>query len=231
VVHHAIVEVQTLVGSSTYLAGYAPGMTPQIWKPGQARLIKAGSILVFQMHYATNGKTATDRTKIGLIFAKKPVTEQIVAMQVMATGLRIPPNTANYRVDAVEVMQEPVRLAGMRAHMHLRGKSFQFRAVYPDGSTEVLLDIPKFNFEWQPYYYLETPKLLPRGTRIECTAYFDNSANNPFNPDPSATIAWGPQSWDEMMIGWLDVAMPVKAGLRALSSSGGLSRLNTDPAP
>jgi hypothetical protein len=97
----------------------------------------------------------------------------------------------------------------MRAHMHLRGKSFQFRAVYPNGETEILLDIPKYDFNWQPYYYLETAKVLPAGTRLECTAYFDNSANNPFNPDPNAVIRWGPQTWDEMMIGWLDIAMTV----------------------
>jgi hypothetical protein len=94
--------------------------------------------------------------------------------------------------------------------MHLRGKSFQFRAVYPDGTTEILLDVPKYDFEWQPYYYLEAPKQLPRGARIECTAVYDNSVNNPYNPDPKATVFWGPQSWDEMMIGWIDVAVKVK---------------------
>jgi hypothetical protein len=130
-------------------------------------------------------------------------------MQVMDPGLAIPPGNPNYRVEASLVMKENVKLAGLRAHMHLRGKSFQFRAVYPGGETEILLDIPKYDFNWQPYYYLETPKLLPAGTRIECTAYFDNSANNQFNPDPTALVRWGPQTWDEMMIGWLDIAVPV----------------------
>jgi hypothetical protein len=184
-------------------------MTPQIWKPGQARLVKAGSTLIFQMHYTANGKPAKDRTRIGLVFAKQPVTQQIFAMQAMGLNLRIPPGAPNYRVDAVAAMPRDVLLMGMRAHMHLRGKSFEFRAVYPNGESEILLNIPHYDFNWQPYYYLETPKLLPRGTIVECTAYFDNSANNPFNPDPSATITWGPQSWDEMMIGWLDVAVPV----------------------
>ena len=212
VVHHAIVVVDQHEGGNyeeQYLAGYAPGMSPQIWKPGQARLIKAGATLVFQMHYAANGKPARDRTRIGLVFAKQPVTEQIMAMQALGLSLKIPPGDTNYRVDAVARMPRDVQLVGMRAHMHLRGKSFQFRAVYPNGDTEILLDIPKFDFNWQPYYYLETPKLLPRGTLISCTAYFDNSANNPFNPDPGATVLWGPQTWDEMMIGWLDVAVPL----------------------
>ncbi|HYK60223.1 MAG TPA: hypothetical protein VEV85_12400, partial [Bryobacteraceae bacterium] len=99
---------------------------------------------------------------------------------------------------------------------------FQFRAQYPNGESEVLLDVPHYDFNWQPYYYLETPKRLPRGTLIECTAYFDNSANNPFNPDPSATVTWGPQTWDEMMIGWLDVAVAVAGGGSSASLRGAL---------
>ncbi len=218
VVHHVIVMVDTGTGTRNeeYLAGYAPGMTPQIWKPGEARLIKAGATLIFQMHYTANGKPAQDRTRIGLVFAKKPVTEQIVAMQAIPQGLAIPPGDPNYHVESVAMMPQAVRLVGMRAHMHLRGKSFQFRAVYPNGESEILLDIPKFDFGWQPYYYLETPKLLPRGTMIRCSAVYDNSANNLLNPDPSATVEWGPQTWDEMMIGWLDVAIPVSAAGRNL---------------
>jgi len=211
VVHHAIVVVDSGTGpwGQEYLAGYAPGMTPQIWKPGQARLIKAGSHLVFQMHYTTNGKAAKDRTKIGLIFAKKPPTQKIVAMQAAAHWLQIPPGEANYKIEAVSVMREQVDLVGMRVHMHLRGKSMMFRAIYPNGESEILLDVPRYDFNWQPYYYLETPKPLTRGTRIEVSAVFDNSVNNPFNPNPAATVFWGPQSWDEMMIGWFDVAVNV----------------------
>ncbi|HLH41358.1 MAG TPA: cytochrome c [Bryobacteraceae bacterium] len=214
VVHHAIVVVEQNDGSfqEEYLAGYAPGITPQMWKPGEARLIKAGATLVFQMHYAANGKPSRDRTRIGLVFAKQPVTRQIVTMQAMGLDLKIPPGTAHYRVDARITMPRDMLLMGMRPHMHLRGKSFQFRAVYPNGESEILLDVPRYDFNWQPYYYLETPKSLPRGAVIECTAYFDNSPNNPFNPDPSATVTWGPQSWDEMMIGWLDLAAPAERG-------------------
>lgn len=210
-VHHAIVVIdnRTGVNNQEYLAGYAPGGNVQIWKPGEARLIKAGSTLVFQMHYQTNGKPGHDRTRIGLVFAKKPVTDRVIAMQVMDPALAIPPGNPNFRVDGSLVMKDTVKLVGMRAHMHLRGKSFQFRAVYPSGETEILLDLPKYDFNWQPYYYLETPKILPAGTRIECTAYYDNSANNPFNPDPTTWVRWGPQTWDEMMIGWLDIAVPV----------------------
>ncbi len=121
-VHHAIVVVDTGTGvnNQEYLAGYAPGSDPQVWKPGEARLLKAGATLVFQMHYTTTGKPGHDRTRIGLVFARKPVTERIVAMQVMDPGLAIPPGNANYRVEASLVMKENVKLAGMRAHMHLR---------------------------------------------------------------------------------------------------------------
>jgi Copper type II ascorbate-dependent monooxygenase, C-terminal domain len=221
VVHHAIVVIDSPRGEQfqEYLAGYAPGMTPQEWKPGQARLIKAGSSLVFQMHYSTNGKASRDRTKVGLIFAKRPASQQIVAMQAAAHWLAIPPGEANYQTSASVTIQEPSLLIGMRPHMHLRGKSFQFRVVYPGGATETVLDVPHYDFNWQPYYYLDTPKPLPRGTRIEAYATFDNSANNPFNPNPAATIFWGPQSWDEMMIGWLDIGVPVK-NTRTTETSG-----------
>jgi hypothetical protein len=222
VVHHAIVVVDPPHGGDQedYLAGYAPGMTPQFWKPGQARLIKAGSTLVFQMHYQAIGKPEKDRTKIGLIFAKQPATEQIVAMQAAAHWLSIPPGDPDYHISASEMIQEPVKLMGLRAHMHLRGKSFMFRAIYPDGRTEILLNIPHFDFNWQPYYYLEAPKLLPRGTRIEASAVYDNSPNNPANPNPAATIFWGPQTWDEMMIGWFDVAVPVHRQTPVVHNTG-----------
>ncbi|MGH9557843.1 MAG: thiol-disulfide isomerase, partial [Bryobacteraceae bacterium] len=213
VVHHAIVVVDA-PGSNDdgeeYLAGYAPGMSPQIWKPGEARLIKAGSTLIFQIHYQAIGKPSHDRTKIGLVFAKHPPIERIVAMQAAAHWLAIPPGEPDYRISASETVQQTSYLVGLRAHMHFRGKSFRFRAVYPDGHSEILLNIPHYDFNWQPYYYLDTPKLLPRGTQIVADAVFDNSPNNPANPNPSVAVFWGPQSWDEMMIGWFDLAVPVQ---------------------
>lgn len=212
VVHHAIVVTGAPEDyfSQDFLAGYAPGTVPQVWKPGQARLVKAGTHLIFQMHYTTNGKPTKDRTRIGIVFAKKPATEQIVAMQAAAHRLAIPAGDPHYRSIGIAMIEEPSYLVGIRAHMHLRGKAFTFRAVYPNGATEVLLDIPRYDFNWQPYYYLESPKLLPKGTRVEAIGVFDNSANNPANPNPSATVFWGPQSWDEMLIGWFDMAVPAK---------------------
>jgi hypothetical protein len=151
-----------------------------------------------------------------------------VALQASPASLVIPPGEANYRVQSSSTMRETVSLVGMRAHMHMRGKSFVFRAVYPNGESETLLDIPHFDFAWQPYYYLDTPKLLPRGTRVECTAVFDNSPNNRYNPDPAATVFWGPQTWDEMMIGWLDVAVPLGPPAMSTSAERRLSALERD---
>ncbi len=212
VVHHAIVTVRApeeggWYRSGRYLAGYAPGMSPQIWKPGQARLVPAGSHLVFQMHYTANGKPAVDRTKVGLVFARRPPQTQIVAMRASNHWFSIPAGAAAHRVEASTTLPEPASLVAMRPHMHLRGKSFEFRAVYPSGETRILLRVPRYDFNWQPYYYLKEPVSLPRGARIECTAYYDNSANNPRNPDTAAAVHWGEQSWEEMMIGWFDVAL------------------------
>ncbi len=216
VVHHAIVMVRPPSGGyyrwGEYLAGYAPGMLPQTWKPGYARLIPAGSELVFQLHYTGNGKAARDRTRIGLVFAKQPPRYRIRAMRASDHSFAIPPGADNHRVEASAAIYEAAALAGMRPHMHLRGRAFEFRAVFPDVETRILLRVPRYDFNSQPYYYLDEPIELPRGTRIECTAWFDNSVNNARNPDPKATVVWGEQSWEEMMIGWFDVAVPVGRG-------------------
>ena len=212
VVHHAIVLVQSYDSrwGGGFLAGYAPGAVPQRWKPGQARLIAAGSNLIFQMHYTPNGKRGLDRTQVGLVFSRGPVTQRIVADQATNHSFEIPPGDPNFKVQSASLIDEPALLVGLRPHMHVRGKSFEYRAVYPNGRSEILLRVPKYDFNWQPYYYLADPLLLPAGTRIECVAHFDNSANNASNPDPKVPVHWGDQSWDEMMIGWFDLAVPVK---------------------
>lgn len=214
VVHHAIVSIRAPAESGrwggSFLAGYAPGSAPQIWPPGRARLVPAGSQLIFQMHYTSNGKPAADRTQIGLVFARRRPTEQAVAMRAINSWFLIPAGAANHRVTATATVQGDAKLAAIRPHMHLRGKSFEVTAVFPDGSTRVVLRVPRYDFHYQPYYYLETPIDLPAGTRLECIAHYDNSPNNPLNPDPSQAVGWGDQSWEEMMIGWIDVLVPVK---------------------
>ncbi|HUQ91713.1 MAG TPA: cytochrome c [Bryobacteraceae bacterium] len=221
VVHHAIVSVRAPNEYGWYggqfLAGYAPGAAPQIWMPGVARLVPAGSSLLFQMHYTSNGKPASDRTQIGLKFAKQPPRERAVAMRAVNSWFVIPPHAGNHVVEASMAVPEPMKLAAIRPHMHLRGKSFEVTAVFPGGNSQVVLRVPHYDFHWQPYYYLETPILLPAGSRLDCVAEFDNSRNNARNPNPAEAVRWGEQSWEEMMIGWFDVLVPAPG--RTVSSA------------
>jgi hypothetical protein len=194
-------------GQGDFLAGYAPGMVAPVLKPGQAKLIKAGSDIVFQLHYTANGKTGSDKSKVGLIFSKVKPTERVVTLAASNPKFAIPPNDGNYRVDAKITLQDDSTLIMMLPHMHLRGKSFDYRITYPDGTKETLLSVPHYSFSWQLSYFVAEPKKLPKGTIVECTAYFDNSVNNAANPDPNKEIHFGEQSWDEMMIGFFDVAI------------------------
>ncbi|MCS7024757.1 MAG: cytochrome c [Bryobacteraceae bacterium] len=190
------------------LVGYAPGLEAQRWLPGQAKLVKAGTDVVFQMHYTANGVATTDQTKIGLVFAKQPPKERVMTLAATNARFVIPPGAPNHRVDSQFTLHTDTRLVGLMPHMHLRGKSFEYYAVYPTGEKERLLTVPRYDFNWQLFYYLKEPKFFPKGTRIECIAHFDNSPNNKYNPDPTKEVRWGDQSWEEMMIGWFDVAFP-----------------------
>jgi Copper type II ascorbate-dependent monooxygenase, C-terminal domain. len=196
-------------GIGDFLVGYAPGTVPEVLEPGRAKLIKAGSDLVFQMHYTANGKAGTDKSKIGLIFAKEPPRERVVTMAVSNNKFVIPPGAPNHRVDARLTIRDEAWLIGMLPHMHLRGKSFEYRALYPDGREEVLLKVPRYDFSWQLSYYPEKPIRLVPGTVIEAIAHYDNSPNNPSNPDPTVEVRYGDQSWEEMMFGFFDVAFDV----------------------
>ena len=184
--------------------------------PGQAKLIRAGSDLIFQIHYTPNGKPGTDRSRFGLIFSKEPPRERVHSLTITNVKLLIPPGVADYPVQADFSLPRDVKLVSLNPHMHLRGKSFDFRAVYPTGESEVLLRVPNYNFFWQLYYYLAEQKTLPNGTRIECTGHYDNSPNNPNNPDPRAEVRWGDQSWEEMLVGTMDVAIPPQMDLMDL---------------
>jgi hypothetical protein len=191
------------------LVGFAPGLPPTMLRPGQAKLVKAGSDLVLQMHYTASGKAGADKSRIGLIFAKQPPKERIFTSNATNNKFVIPAGDPNYQVESSIEVQEDTKMIDLMPHMHLRGKDFEYRAVYPTGETQVLLRVPKYDFNWQLNYYPQEPIVLPKGTRIECTAHFDNSANNPANPDPTHEVKWGDQSWQEMMIGWFDVAIDV----------------------
>lgn len=186
------------------LGALSPGNTPSIYMPGQGKLLKKGATLVFNMHYNTNGVPATDRSYVGLKFHKAPVTQQIVTRGIDRVDFEIPPNNPNYEIRSEFTFPEDSTLISLMPHMHYRGKDFRYTAYFPDGREEVLLDVPRYNFDWQVYYHLTEPKKLPAGTRIECVAHMDNSAGNPLNPDPNQAVRFGQQTFEEMMIGWID---------------------------
>src|SRR5262252_9044740 len=172
------------------LIGWAPGMMPLTLKPGQAKLIKKGSVLIFQMHYTTSGVPAKDRTSVGLIFSKAPVEKRVITTAAFARGIDIPPGDPNYESHAVFTFKEDGHILSFMPHMHLRGKDFQYRLVYPDGTSKVVLDVPRYDFNWQTTYILKEPIAAPKGSRVECTAHHDNSVNNKFNADPSKEVRW-----------------------------------------
>jgi hypothetical protein len=199
-----------LLGGSMEMVGvYVPGGVPYLTAPGQARLIKAGSDIIFQMHYTTNGKAATDKSRVGFVFAKEPPKERVVNTFISDMNLRIPAGDPERKISSTVTVHEDVTLLSLFPHMHVRGKAFEYRATYPTGETETLLSVPKYDFNWQLTYYLQQPLKLPKGTKIECIATYDNSANNPYNPDPSKDVYWGEQTWEEMLAGFVDFAMPV----------------------
>lgn len=201
-------------GGNEIVAVYTPGMVPDIWKPNQARLIKAGSDLVLQVHYTATGKDTQDQTKVGMVFSKQPPTERIISTQISNARFAIPPGDPNYEVKASTRIANNVKLLSFFPHMHLRGKDYQYKAIYPNGEEKILLKVPAYNFNWQLAYRPAEELELPAGTRIEGVAHFDNSANNPANPDSAATVKFGEQSWEEMAIGFMDIAIPANVDPR-----------------
>jgi hypothetical protein len=215
VVHHIIAFVKEPGNTSSrptdtagILVGYAPGENPLKLMPGTAVLVKAGSSLFFQVHYTPTGKAVKDRSYIGLRFAKEAPKQRAIRGLAINPALRIPPNDPNYEVRASYTVPQDLVLDSLMPHMHLRGKDFQYTVVYPDGRREVVLSVPKYDFNWQLMYQLQSPIALPKGARIECVAHFDNSPNNKFNPDPTKEVKWGEQTWEEMMIGFFTYTVP-----------------------
>ena len=189
------------------LVGWAPGEAPLILRPGQAKLVKAGSVLIFQVHYTTNGVAGKDRTSLGLVFSKTPVEKRVITAGAAATNLAIPPGDPNYEAASTFPFKEDSHIDSLHPHMHFRGKDFQYRLVYPDGTSKVLLSVPRYDFNWQMTYFFKEPIAAPKGSRLECLAHYDNSTRNKYNPDPTKLVQWGPQTWEEMMIGYVDYTL------------------------
>jgi hypothetical protein len=197
-----------------YLVAFAPGDLPLVLPAGRAKKIPKGAGLVFQMHYTPDGVQRKDRSSIGLIFAKEPPNSEVRTRGIDQKLLWIPPGAKNYAATARRTFDRDVELLSLFPHMHLRGKDFQYVAVYPDGKRETLLSVPRYDFAWQSNYRFSKPIRLPAGSRLECTAHFDNSADNPNNPNPKKWVFWGDQTWEEMMIGFVDYSFERKKDAR-----------------
>jgi mono/diheme cytochrome c family protein len=231
VVHHIVIYIRDPkdrsrkqdIGSGL-LGALSPGNTPFIAQPGTAKLIKAGSQIVFQMHYTPSGKVTKDRSIVGLKFAKAPVEKIITTTAAWDPRFEIPANAPNHEVRATYNIEEDVDIISFSPHMHLRGKDYIYIAHFPDGRKEVLLSVPKYDFSWQVYYYPVKPLRMPKGTRIETIAHFDNSTKNPQNPDPSKAVRFGEQTWEEMMNGFFDFVPVQSAAKPAASSSSSSSK-------
>jgi hypothetical protein len=193
--------------TSDLLLVYAPGSSADEWPDGMAKFLPAGSDLVFQMHYTTNGTADADQTSLGLVFAKNPPKQRVITLQLNNHALIIPPGADDFRVEVQGTLPHDATLLSLFPHMHLRGKRFEYDIVHDDRSVEVLLRV-NYHFHWQLSYRLSEPRLLKAGTKLRAIAWYDNSANNPHNPDPHRTVTWGDQTSDEMMVGFFDVAVP-----------------------
>jgi hypothetical protein len=195
--------------TSDLLLVYAPGSAPDRWADGMAKFIPAGSDLVFQMHYTTNGEAGSDETSVGLVFAKNPPKQRVVTLQLNDHALLIPPGAEDFRVQVQGTLPNDATLLSLFPHMHLRGKRFEYDIVHDDGSVEPLLRV-NYHFHWQLSYKLAMPRELKAGTKMRAVAWYDNSRNNPHNPDPEKTVTWGDQTSEEMMVGFFDVAIPAE---------------------
>jgi len=218
VVHHVIVSVHEKgskvrgggdEGTQGYWAAYVPGNTKQVYPEGFARKLPAGATVSFQIHYTPNGKAVEDTMRMGLLFSKEPPKYVIHTTALPNARLSIPPGEANHIEVAQRTLPTDVNVMAWMAHMHVRGKAFKFEVTLPGGKTETLLDIPKYDFNWQLRYDYAMPHFLPRGSTVKITAVYDNSTGNPANPDPTKTVRWGQQTFDEMMIGYMEHYTPL----------------------
>lgn len=218
VVHHVIVTVfekgQKIRGGGDegvegYWAAYVPGNTKQVYPEGFARKLPAGARVHFQIHYTPNGKAVEDTMRLGLLFAKEPPKYVVHTSALPNTRINIPAGASDHVEVAQRKLPIDINAMALMAHMHVRGKAFKFEALLPDGRTETLLDIPRYDFNWQLRYDYAMPHFLPRGTIIKTTAVFDNSTGNPANPDATKNVRWGQQTFDEMMIGYMEHYTPL----------------------
>jgi len=183
------------------LRGYVPGMTSQMFPQGTGVFLPADATLEFQVHYTTNGKATVDESRLGIWVYEEPPEHEVFSMILLNGRIKIPPNAKNHKETAEQVIPKDALVYNLLPHAHFRGKASQFSVIYPDGTEELLLSVPNYDFNWQTTYELEEPKVIPAGSKIVHTTWWDNSVQNPANPDPSVEVTWGEQSWEEMLFG------------------------------
>jgi hypothetical protein len=181
------------------IGGYVPGNSTRVFPEGTAMRLPAGWSLMFQMHYTTTGETTSDRTRLGLTFAKQPPKIALSGSALVNGSLHIPPGATDHRVDAEVTINRDIMLYSMTPHTHVRGKRWTYEVIYPDNRRETILSVPNYDFEWQHEYVFQEPLRLPGGTKLHATAWYDNSKANKANPDPTKDVWWGDQTWEEMM--------------------------------
>lgn len=226
VVHHILCFVRPkgerggIAAERGFLVGYVPGARVHPYPAGMGKRIPANSELVFQLHYTPIGTPQLDQSKLGLVFADpSTITHEVITSSAVQPRFRIPPHDPNYRIDAVTPERLPAgELLSLSPHMHVRGKAFRYEMVKPNGEREVILDVPQYDFNWQTTYEFTKPIVIEEGSRIACTAHYDNSADNLNNPDPTATVGWGDQTWDEMMIGYFHYSVALNADADAATA-------------
>ncbi|MBI5775179.1 MAG: redoxin domain-containing protein [Verrucomicrobia bacterium] len=235
VVHHVIVKVHPKgakvrdagEGTEGYWAAYVPGNSSRVLPDGFAKRLPAGATISFQIHYTPNGRAVNEQLKLGVKFAKEPPEYAVHVAAVPKITLKIPPGAANHVEVAEQRVPADMTVSAFMAHMHVRGKAFKFEVTYPDGRRETLLDIPHYDFNWQLRYECAEARQLPAGSVLKITAVYDNSTGNPANPDPAVTVRWGPQTFHEMMIGYVEyytragAPAPAARKLRRNATGGG----------
>ena len=219
VVHHVLVYVlppgkdgkpqknRRIDGTSNYLAAYAPGYQAVSYPEGWAKFIPAGSTLHFQLHYTPKGKATRDQSALGLKFSKTPPKHE-VRVSAIAGAIDIPPGDPDFKVEGQLPVPESARLMSFMPHMHVRGKAYRYELELPGSAPKTLLDVPRYDFNWQLLYRLSEHIDLPAGSVLKGTARYDNSAGNPANPDPTRRVQWGEQTDEEMMLGYIEYYLP-----------------------
>ena len=212
VVHHVLIfirkpgqfSVEDLNERASFFAAYVPGTSTAAWPEGLAKKLPKGTVLRFQMHYTTNGTAATDQTKLGIRFAAKAPEHEIKVTGASNTRFRIPAGDPNYKVVSSLPIPMDIKMTALMPHMHVRGKAAKYELVMPDGTRKLLLDVPRYDFNWQHTYRYAEPLMVPKNSRLEYTCWFDNSTGNKNNPDPKREVPWGPQTFDEMQLGYIE---------------------------